>query len=527
MGHTFHYDDSTVVKTKLGKLRGYKFDDVYYFLGVQYAQARRFHAPHFVDPWDGVKDVVGYGAVCPTDSDPLPSGEVYIPHRFWPKDENCLNLNIWTTSLDPGAKKPVLIWFHGGGFADGSSIEQLAYDGQRLASYGDVVVVTVNHRLNIFGFLDMSSFGNEYENSANAGIADLVAALQWVHDNIAVFGGDPEKVTVAGQSGGGGKVQTLCQVPSAAGLFQRGIIMSGIHDEPRDSTIDHAPIVNQLLKELHIDREHVGELESIPSKQLIDAFNRVQHSLAREEHRAVVWGPKKNDWYLGDSSVNPMAEFSKDVPMIMGTVFGEFADRSLAANLERLSDDKRKQEMIDAFECDAKAVARAFAGAYPDRPACRALCLDTACRPATLKLAERFSRNTRSHIYVYLFAPIFQMCGPTESWHCSDIPFLFHNVDSTPYANCLGIGQKMQSEFGDSLLRFIKTGDPSKSGCPDWDAFNGSTRATMVFGDKPVLRYGFDDDLLMLISKHRKAPDMEEMLVNRALLMCGKHEWNY
>ena len=156
-------------------------------------------------------------------------GEIMVPHRYWPKDENCQYLNIWTQSLDTEAKRPVMVWFHGGGFSAGSSIEQVSYDGENLSKFGNVVVVTVNHRLNILGYLDLSPYGVEkYWNSGNVGNADLVASLQWIHDNIAQFGGDPENVTIFGQSGGGAKVTSLMNTPAADGLFQKGIVMSGI-----------------------------------------------------------------------------------------------------------------------------------------------------------------------------------------------------------------------------------------------------------------------------------------------------------
>ncbi|MDZ4957130.1 carboxylesterase family protein, partial [Clostridium perfringens] len=149
-----------------------------------------------------------------------------VPHRYWLQDENCQNLNIWTKALDENAKKPVLVWLHGGGFTAGSSIEQVAYDGFNMCNYGDAVVVSVNHRLNILGYLDLSPFGEKYKNSANAGHADLVAALKWVHENIVRFGGDPENVTLFGQSGGGMKITGLMQIQDADGLFNKGIVMS-------------------------------------------------------------------------------------------------------------------------------------------------------------------------------------------------------------------------------------------------------------------------------------------------------------
>ncbi|MFQ7749118.1 MAG: carboxylesterase family protein, partial [Eubacteriales bacterium] len=208
-----------VVSTKAGKVRGFCVDGTYTFHGIKYADADRFQMPRPVEPWDGVKDALSYGYVSPMLDKETAVGEIMVPHRYWPKDENCQYLNIWSQSLCEEAKKPVMVWLHGGGFSAGSSIEQMAYDGENLSKFGDVVVVTLNHRLNILGYLDLSPYGEKYKNSGNAGNADLVAALQWVHDNIAAFGGDPENVTIFGQSGGGGKVSSLMQTPAADGLF--------------------------------------------------------------------------------------------------------------------------------------------------------------------------------------------------------------------------------------------------------------------------------------------------------------------
>lgn len=156
--------------------------------------------------WEGVKTAMAYGYVSPLLTNPVPEFELTVPHRFWPEGEDCLDLNIATPTLDAAAKKPVMVWFHGGGFSDGSAIAHIAFEGDNMARHQDVVMVCVNHRLNVFGFLDLSMYGEKYQNSGNAGIADLVAALKWIRKNIAAFGGDPDNVTIFGQSGGGGRL---------------------------------------------------------------------------------------------------------------------------------------------------------------------------------------------------------------------------------------------------------------------------------------------------------------------------------
>ena len=188
MEKKFIYDEQTaVVDTDKGKVRGYFYDDMYIFKGIPYAKAKRFHAPEPVEPWEGVFQATSYGYVCPLMDLGKPGGELMVPHRFWVMNEDCQNLNIWSPGLDTG-KRPVMVWLHGGGFFAGSSIEQVAYEGGNMCKLGRVVVVSVNHRLNVLGYCDLSPFGEEYANSGNAGTDDLVAALKWIHENIESFG---------------------------------------------------------------------------------------------------------------------------------------------------------------------------------------------------------------------------------------------------------------------------------------------------------------------------------------------------
>ncbi len=210
-----------VVQVKSGKLRGYMDGKTYTFLGIPYASAERFELPQPVKPWEGTKNAQAWGPVCPIPEMTAPGVDEFVfPHRYWLQNEHCQVLNIWTQSITPGVKKPVMVWMHGGGFTNGSSMEAYAYDGRNLSEYGDVVVVSLNHRLNILGTLDLSAYGPEYANSRYTGTADPVAALQWVHDNIETFGGDPGNVTIFGQSGGGGKVVRML-TPAAQGLFHK------------------------------------------------------------------------------------------------------------------------------------------------------------------------------------------------------------------------------------------------------------------------------------------------------------------
>lgn len=253
-------EDYPVVQTTEGKVRGYEWNGCCIFKGIPYAEAQRFHRPHRLKEWEGVREAQSYGYVCPLLSKDEPNCEMMVPHMYWPEDENCLSLNIWTPSIGDSKKRPVMVWLHGGGFFAGSSIEQLAYDGENLCSLKDVVVVSLNHRLNVLGYLDLSPFGDEYADSANAGNFDMITALQWIRDNIEKFGGDPDNVTLFGQSGGGAKVWTLMQMPEADGLFHKGIVQSGVIEALSDvEDRDGREIVLAMLRELGLaEKDEIG-----------------------------------------------------------------------------------------------------------------------------------------------------------------------------------------------------------------------------------------------------------------------------
>ena len=228
MEKQFRYDFQTaVVETDKGLVHGYEYDGMSIFKGIPYARSKRFHDPEPVEPWDGLREATGYGYVCPLLDEERLDSSLGAPHRIGVQNENCQNLNVWTPACDD-KKRPVMVWLHGGAFSGGSSIEQVAYEGENLCKHGQIVFVSINHRLNVLGYCDLSEFGEEYKNSGNAGTSDMVAALQWIHRNIAAFGGDPGNVTIFGQSGGGMKVTALLQTPAADGLYHKGIIMSGV-----------------------------------------------------------------------------------------------------------------------------------------------------------------------------------------------------------------------------------------------------------------------------------------------------------
>ncbi|MBR0087734.1 MAG: carboxylesterase/lipase family protein [Lachnospiraceae bacterium] len=499
----FMCNDKTTVSTKAGKLRGYFFDGSYIFKGVHYAEADRFEKPRDVEPWEGVKDATSFGFVCPLMGKETPSGELLVPHAYWPQDEHCQNLNVWTTDLCPEAKKPVMVWLHGGGYSAGSSIEQVCYDGANMAKLGDVVVVTLNHRLNIIGYLDLSDFGEEYDNTGNLGHMDMVAALKWVHENIASFGGDPENVTIFGQSGGGMKVTDLMNIPAADAYFQKGICISGAI-EPGIMPAGEGggrPLVEAMLKYLGLDVSQVAELKTIPYTTLVEAYNAAVPEM-RAKNLYTGQRPFVNDWFLGRLEEAGLSEHAKKVPLMIGTVFGEFAFAPQTYNKYELTEEEVQQKLTEKYGDNAEKLSELFKEAYPEKLPIDLLTIDGMFRRPTKAVIQAKAACQDSPTYAYLFNFEFPVENGKLAWHCSDLPFFFHNIDLVPSANVPGVSDKLQEQLFTAVMNFAKCGDPNHAEIPFWPASKAGDEATMIFDRNCVVRHNHDDELLAL---HKKA----------------------
>lgn len=511
MAGQFQYDSLPVVETKAGKLRGYQWEGTYIFKGIRYARAKRFQLPEEAEPWEGVREAASYGFVCPMLTRDNPQGELLVPHRYWPQDEDCLSLNIWSQSLDRSAKKPVLFWIHGGAFSMGSSIEQKAYNGENMSKYGDVVVVTVNHRLNILGYFDMSPYGEKYAGSANAGQADLVAALLWVRDNIEAFGGDPGNVTIFGQSGGGMKVSGLMQTPEADGLFHKGIIMSGVAGDILPySTGDSRPLIRAMLEELGLTENEAGRLETIPYHDLAAAYNRVSPAIAGAGGY-IGCTPKPDDFYKGEGPAVGFTEHAKTIPVMVGTVFGEFAMAPLPFNKEQIPEAELEAVLDNRFQGRGKELKAVFAEAYPGKNPADLLTLDTIFRGPTREFVRALAAAGGS-VYSYLFALEFPYQNPKTAWHCSDIPFVFHNTELVPVANIPEVSDRLQEQIFGAVMAFARTGKPEYEGLPQWPASREDDEATMIFDRVCEVRHNHDDRLLKLHAEASPKFDLAAMM---------------
>ena len=386
--------ENEVVSTTSGRVSGIIQEGTMAWLGIPYAKVERFMPPLPVEKWDGVRacDHWGPQTMQPTNR-PMSEAEM---------SEQCCVLNVWTT--DVKGKKPVMLWLHGGGFDSGTS----AWDpGMQLAKK-DVVVVSVNHRLNILGFLDLSAVSNKYKYSGNVGMLDVVQALKWIRDNIAHFGGDPTNVTVFGESGGGGKVGTLMCMPAAKGLFHKAIIMSGtilnVNTQEMTQTLGKA-----VLKELGISENDVDRIKDVPYRQLYDAGQRAMASSigTRRPGTPMMWGfgPTPDGETLLQQPFQPaFASISDDIPLIIGTTFNELQRQRYN---QPITLDEARAELQRTFENDTEAYIEAFKEAYPtnapERLAKDLLSIDWLFRPKTIITADAIGGKRKADTYVYLY----------------------------------------------------------------------------------------------------------------------------
>lgn len=500
MAKVFEYDQVSPVKVTEGYIKGYYYDGTFIFKGIPYAQAKRFHRPKAFPHWEGIRTATAYGPVAPAEQNHI-EDELKTPHRYWIQNENCQNLNIWTPGLDDH-KRAVMVWVHGGGYVSGSSIEQTAYDGHNLSVFGDVVVVTVNHRLNVLGYLDLSAFGPQYTNSGNAGNEDIIAALKWIHDNIASFGGNPENVTLFGQSGGGMKILDIMQMPAADGMYHKAIIMSGVNA----GTLSPIPygsgkeLVEAILDDLNIEKNNVDALESIPYSELSRAYMKACPGMYLSG-KYFGGGPQKNEFYLGVPSCHGFRPDGPDIPMMFGSVLCEF-DHDTTALDRSLTDEARiLMRLKEKYHDHAKIIIDAFRTAYPQKHPTDVLGIDRVIRPEAMKLAKSRAAQFLSPVYMYVFALDFPLENHKPAWHCSDIPFAFHNAQSSEVCSVPGLTEDMERIMSGSFVSFAKTGIPKQEGLAEWPAINNGNIPTMIFDQECRVCMNHDETLYEALQK--------------------------
>lgn len=494
-------ESEPVVQTKAGKVRGYRINEIYTFHGIRYAKAERFQMPEPVDPWEGVVDTQDYGHVCPTRPEHETVGNLAFPKRYWLADENCQYLNIWTKQLDPAAKKPVVLWLHGGGFAAGSCLELECYDGENMCRYGDVVQVSLNHRLNIYGFLDLSDYGPEYECSGIVGMEDIVVALKWIRDNIAAFGGDPDNVTILGESGGGGKVRTLMQMASADGLYHRAIVDSGILPPRNITPQEEKREARAFAKEIVEAAGGLEQLKAMDNYHLQNLVAQVAGSDFFNWTPVPCTGTYTGEWYN--------AGFRKEtlsVPLIAGSVFSELVPRPRQINDKNaLSDQERYQAIADAYgEGPAPAIQAAFRKAYPEFNVYYASLVDCMVRRPTVEFCRQRVEAGGTETYNFLFAHETKYKGGLLSTHADELAFVFHNVE---YIGAMFAGEqtwKIQDEIFCSFMAFARTGNPNNDKITPWEKVTREKANCFVFSKAPGNRVAHDRELMELVGQYSR-----------------------
>jgi para-nitrobenzyl esterase len=485
-------------RTTHGSVRGFKRSSVYIFKGIPYGAetggATRFLPPKAPDPWDDTRLALVYGPVSPQPPASHAPLELIFVNDGDPgyAEENCLNLNVWSETLDANARRPVIVWIHGGGFSSGSSHELPVYDGENLARLG-VVLISVNHRLGPLGFMDLSAVGGEaFADSGNVGMLDLVLALQWVRDNAAQFGGDPARVTIFGHSGGGGKVSTLMAMPAAQGLFHRAIVTSGSFPNTTRSAAAQE-LSAATLSELSINRADLGSLQRIDAARLIAAGAAASRKLA-EAVRAngghgppgplgTQFGPVIDGRLLPEAWLSSAPSISASVPMIIGNVRDEFRPLTLYVDDEMLP-----QSIPEPHRDKASEIIAALRSAYPGLPATELAAILGAIGMRNMAVAQALKKSAleAAPVYSYWYTlPTPVLDGRIGCPHGMDLPAAFDNVarcdqftGNTPEA------QQLAQWLSRAIVNFAASGDPSQPGLA-WPAFNAQRLATMLFTPHP------------------------------------------
>jgi len=482
-----------VADTAFGKVRGVDADGIKTFKGIPYgantAGKNRFMPPADPAKWTGVRDALAFGPSVPQTEPGVRravSDTAVAGAGLTDESEDCLVLNVWTPAVNDGKKRPVMFWCHGGGFATGSGSSP-GTDGTNLARRGDVVVVTINHRINVLGFTYLAEFGGpDFAQSGDVGMLDIVHALKWVRQNIEHFGGDPNTVTIFGQSGGGRKVGTLLAMPSAKGLFHRAIIESG----PTISLVEQnqaTRVAGELLGKLGLNKSQVRELQNLPVDKIMSAYFAVTRSMNIDQ-MTMGFSPTVDGKAVPRHPFAPTAsEVSASVPLMLGSTRTEL---TLSANpaLFSLNDDGLRSRIKDMFGDHSGHLIDVYQKANPGATPSDIYFLiasDNRYGAPVMKIAERRAALQKGPVYLYYFRWETPLDGGRyKSPHTIEIPFAFDNIKTNRMTAGSSDAPALADKVSSAWIAFARSGNPNTSKLPQWPAFNPKDRPTMVFNNE-------------------------------------------
>jgi para-nitrobenzyl esterase len=495
-----HATASPVVETASGRVVGVMSEGVHVFKGIPYgastAGANRFMPPRKPEPWSGVREAIVYAGRSPQAAAAAQRPElatVWGPVDMLPVGEDCLTLHVWTPALD-NSKRPVMVWLHGGAFSYGSA-NSPRYDSTNLARRNDVVVIAVNHRLNVFGHLDLSQIGSDrFAQSGNAGLLDLVSALEWVREHAQRFGGDPGNVTILGQSGGGGKASALLAMPGAKGLFHKAIIQSGasVRFAERERT---TRLAEAVLKHLGLRADQLDALQALPLERLQEAVAPAQATLPRPRYPLLDrynFGPVIDGGVLPNHPFDPTAPaVSDDVPIMIGGTKDEsaifLAPDDAVWNRTVTEDDLGKRIASVAGDAADRLLAyykrRDPAAAPSDRLITALTASNFGVR--SVLLAERKAARAKAPVWMYSFdweTPAFG--GRLKAPHSVDVPFVFDTLRMIGESHRKPHAQALADRVSKTWATFARNGDPGNEAIPKWPAYTAERRATMLLDEE-------------------------------------------
>lgn len=498
MNHNVFEKERPLAHTKFGTLRGVTYGDVNIFMGVQYAHAKRFQMPVEIEPWEGIKDAYQHGPVAMQAMETNPFFYYRGLHMLEKQSEDCQNLNIWAPKTLNGEKKAVFVFIHGGGFFAGNAFEEISFDGFNMAHNSDVIFVSINHRLNILAHLNMEDYGEEFKNSANAGIADLVAALKWIHENIAAFGGDPENVTICGHSGGGGKVQCMFQIEEAAPYFQKGMVMSGARAGslyPANSREDSRKVAKDIMDLLGITKENIEKVYDIPFSELAAAARKVATPFS--------WAPVANDYFPGFPCDAGLTPCSKDKPVLYSSTLGEFPAVSIPTE-EKLAMTEADQiaYLKDLLGDHADEMMDLFRKAYPDHQILDLAFMDSSRRYAAVQSALEHEKAGCKEAYILMCSYCVPENGWLPIWHGGEMAYIFQNEDKVLVLNEAVWGQKFAQRLSTMTVNFVKYGNPGNKYMPKWEPVKDGNCNTMILDRECRTACHHDDELVDQFAKY-------------------------